>query len=170
MAAASQFSFLKNPSDEERRAVGSGGRNNCSLNEGGQNMRRIATKRGGTTVLPPTTVMPTCERAAAKAFSALVIPFSRGELATAAMRTKDAAKKWKDGTALPNGYTMLMLGREIPAVRNWMLGMLGLTDERDEVPEDAQEVLWEGIDFVAAIPGPRGAKARAMQAKRRKRP
>lgn len=109
---------------------------------------RSAINRGGTTVLPPTTVLPACEREAAKAFSALVIPFSRGELASAAMRTKDAAKKWKDGTALPNGYTMLMLGREIPAVRNWMLGMLGVTDHNDHIPADVRKVVAEALRII----------------------
>lgn len=95
--------------------------------EGGLKMGRQTIRAGVTTVIPVTTVMPACERDTATEFSALVLPFSRGELARAANRSKDAARKWKEGAALPNAYTMIMLGRKIPLVRNWMASKLGLS-------------------------------------------
>lgn len=96
--------------------------------DGGSKMARTSIKPRATTVVPVTTVMPACERDAAAEFSALVLPFSRGELARAANRSKDAARKWKEGQALPNAYTMIMLGRKIPIVRSWMASKLGMAD------------------------------------------
>lgn len=124
-----------------------------------------ATKRAGTHVVPKTYVVPENENEAAKAFSCVLIPFTRGELARAGKRGKDAAKRWKDGEVLPSLWTALNMAQEIPAVRNWMLGMLGVTDSRDAVPPDAANALYGGLLFVAQIPGPDGAQARALLAK-----
>lgn len=78
-------------------------------------------------------LVPADEQQAAKSFSAVVIPFSAGELAQAAHRTKEAAKAWKAGRSLPSGWSLLNMAQDIPAVRNWMLGMLGVTDSRDTI-------------------------------------
>lgn len=133
--------------------------------EGAFQMERSATKRTGTHVVPQTYVVPTNEHEAAKAFSCVLLPFTRGELARAGKRGKDAAKRWKDGEVLPSFWTALNMAQEIPAVRNWMLGMLGVTDAREAVPPDAANALLGGLHFVAAIPGPDGAQARALLAK-----
>lgn len=126
---------------------------------------RNARRPAGTHVVPRTYVVPDNEHDAAKAFSCVLLPFSRGELARAGKRGKDAAKRWKDGEVLPSTWTILNMAQEIPAVRNWMLGMLGVTDSRDAVPPDAVNALYGGLQFVAAIPGPDGAQARALLAK-----
>lgn len=126
---------------------------------------RNTTRRTATHVVPQTHVVPENEHDAAKAFSCVIVPFSRGELARAGKRGKDAAKRWKDGEVLPSLWTALNMAQEIPAVRNWMLGMLGITDARDAVPPDAANALLGGLQFVAQIPGPDGAQARALLAK-----
>lgn len=128
---------------------------------------RNSMRRVGTHVVPQTYVVPDNENQAAKDFSAVIYQFSRGELARAGKRGKDAAKRWKDGEVLPSTWTMLNMAQQIPAVRNWMLGMLGVTDARDAVPPDAANALYGGLQFVAQIPGPDGAQARAMLAKMR---
>ncbi len=133
--------------------------------EGAFFMARSATRGAGTHVVPTTYVVPENENEAAKAFSCVLIPFSRGELARAGKRGKDAAKRWKDGEVLPSTWTILNMAQDIPAVRNWLLGMLGITDARDAVPPDAANALFGGLQFVAAIPGPEGAQARALLAK-----
>lgn len=126
---------------------------------------RVATKTRGTHVVPTTYIVPDNEHEAAKAFSCVLLPFSRGELARAGKRGKDAAKRWKDGEVLPSLWTALNMAQDIPAVRNWMLGMLGVTDGRDPIPPDVANALLGGLQFMAQIPGPDGAQARAMLAK-----
>lgn len=150
---------FQNISFVQSRAVG------ARSNQREGNVGKTAIKPKGTHVVPKTYVVPENEHDAAKAFSCVLIPFSRGELARAGKRGKDAAKRWKDGDVLPSLWTALNMAQDIPAVRNWMLGMLGITDARDAVPTDAANALLGGLQFVAAIPGPDGAQARALLAK-----
>lgn len=126
-------------------------------------MDRRTIKPRVTTVIPQTTVMPACERDAAHEFSGVILPFSRGELARAANRTKDAARKWKEGVALPNAYTMIMLGRKIPVVRRWMGDKLGLVEGGSILL--SPEVMTSLLAFmyqVAHQKGPDGDAARAL--------
>lgn len=168
LASSWGLSSRKGPSGNDRPAKLVMGSNSpaeiAGRIEGGVKMERRAINMGATTVVPATTVMPACERDAAQEFSAVILPFSRGELARAANRTKDAARKWKEGIALPNAYTMLMLGRKIPAVRNWMASKLNLDQPLFASPQ-ALDVLMAALYQVAHQPGPDGDAVRALLAK-----
>lgn len=124
-----------------------------------------ATNPAGRNILPRRIILPADEREMAKEFSAVILPYDRGTVALAAKRSKDAVKLWKAADNGPSLLAALNMAQQIPAVRNWMLGMLGITDGRDAVPPDAANALLGGLQFVAQIPGPEGAQARAMLAK-----
>lgn len=59
------------------------------------------------------------EQEAAKEFSAVILPFSVGELATATDRSKETVKCWKAGRSFPNGVSLMALVAEFPAIRAW---------------------------------------------------
>jgi hypothetical protein len=85
-------------------------------------MKAIA--RGVTNVAPRTNVAasnsPLTDYAAAQGFHDAVIPFSAGDLAQAAKRTKNAAKGWKDGSRCPSGASLLNMARSMDCVWEWM--------------------------------------------------
>lgn len=88
----------------------------------------FATKQMGTTVVATTTVLPTNNKETAKEFSCVVLSFSAGELAQASGRTKDAAKKWKAGEALPDTWSTFKMAQTIPEIRMWALAKMGIGD------------------------------------------
>lgn len=92
-------------------------------------MGRQAIRRERTSPVPQKIVVPIarddrCEAAAE--FSAVILPFSVGELSQAARGTKEAAKKWKQGRSLPSAWSLLTMGRQIPEVRVWAMTKLGV--------------------------------------------
>lgn len=64
--------------------------------------------------------VPITERQTAESFSALVMPFSAGQLANAGGRSKETAKGWKAGRAAPNAASLINLARTMPTVRAWL--------------------------------------------------
>jgi hypothetical protein len=125
-------------------------------------MVRQATKRNGTTGAPSTTSVPVNERDAALEFSAVIIPFSYGELASASKRGKEAAKKWKEGRSLPSAWSMLNMARDIPAVRAWMMAKLGDTPHMQFNSAQGIDVLARAMQSLAHLPGPDGDAIRAL--------
>lgn len=130
--------------------------------EGRISMAKIATLRRGTNLVPPKSLVPITEQDAAKAFSAVILKFSAGELAQTSKRSKEAAKAWKEGRSLPSSWSLLNMAQDIPAVRNWVLGMLGAGAETEAPPPEVLNALLGGLHAVASIPGPDGAAARAV--------
>jgi hypothetical protein len=111
-----------------------------------------------TTVVPPTMILPANDREAAAEFSAVILKYSVGEVASAAKRTKDAAKKWKAGNAMPCGLALMQMAQTLPAVRNWMLSKLGPSFQQNSPQNLSMAVV--GIQTLAAKPGPEGDAVR----------
>lgn len=87
----------------------------------GTNMGRGATARKGATVARGATATPILiGRDAVNAFTALIIPFSAGDLAQAAHVSKQTAKCWKNGRSIPSSDRLMLLGRNLPPVRAWV--------------------------------------------------
>lgn len=101
------------------------------------------------------------EEEAARKFSALVIPYSKGDLATAACRTKEAAKHWKDGSRAPNSSSLINIGRRIPRVRDWVLAEMDVALPASETSNpDADEIA--ALQLAANFPGQLGAVAKML--------
>jgi hypothetical protein len=98
--------------------------------EGVSNMGRSAIRHRGTTVVPKTTVVPIMGKTQMRQdFSAVVLPFSIGELSQTSECTKDAAKKWKAGRSLPSFHSMVMLARSNPVIRDWVLAHINVNPD-----------------------------------------
>lgn len=101
------------------------------------------------------------EEEAARKFSALVLPYSKGDLATAACRTKEAAKHWKDGTRAPNSSSLINICRRIPRIREWVLSEMDVQIPPSETHNaDAEEILT--LQLAANFPGQLGAVAKML--------
>lgn len=166
MAFASNLTFQKGPDANERRASSMGnGRAETSARqiEGRSFMAKRATKPAGTNLAPQTNLVPIGdERDEALAFSAVIIPFSTGELARASKRTKEAAKGWKEARSLPSAWSMLNMAREIPAVRAYMLHKLGAGPHMQFNSPHGMNALANAVQALASMPGPEGDAIRAL--------
>lgn len=120
----------------------------------------------GTNLSPQKIVVPITERDAAQEFSAVIIPFTAGELAQAAKRSKEAAKAWKEGRSLPSGWSLLNMAQEIPEVRNWMLAKLGVGARVGFDSPEAVGAIAAAVQAVASMPGPSGDAVRAILARK----
>lgn len=94
-------------------------------NKGSLTMPRRATKLTGVNFTPHNFSPIFSEAEAAKEFSAVIVPFSTGELALATKRSKDTAKCWKRGRAFPNGVSLMALVHEFPEIRAWVKSKTG---------------------------------------------
>lgn len=120
-------------------------------------------RTAGTTVGFPTTVVPSNDHEAALEFSAVIIPFSTGELAQAGKRTKDAAKKWKEGRSMPSALSLLNMAREIPAVRAWTIAKLGANQPPEFMNSPAVlTAMMAALHQVSKQDGPDGDAVRAL--------
>lgn len=113
-----------------------------------------------TIIGPQTMILPANDREAAEEFSAVIIPYSVGEVAQAAKRGKDAAKKWKSGKAMPCGLALMHMARRLPAVRNYMLAKMGPAFQHDSPQSMSMAVL--AFQTLLSQPGPEGDALRAM--------
>lgn len=126
--------------------------------EGSLKMRRPATKLGGENISPPKNFSPVfSEPEAAKQFSAVILPFSVGELALAADRSKETAKCWKNGRAFPNGVSLMALMAEFPVINAWVKTRTG--------GFDSPLALAEGFAMLEKIMAGETPEARAMRAR-----
>lgn len=137
---------------------------------------RFGTSEGrGQSFVPRTNVRPTArtsgpasvapiitEDEAAKEFSAVVLEFSRGDLAQLSGRTKEAAKHWKAGTRAPNSSSLITMARRNSRIKEWVIAQMdadvpgGGDDAKAELEMRAQ------LQMTAQMPGQEGAMARAM--------
>lgn len=106
------------------------------------------------------------EREAREKFSALVVPFSRGDLAQASERTKEAAKHWKSGSRAPNASSLITLARRIPAIREWLYSEIEAWDAGAEQQNSGAvlNAMMVGLQMAAQMPGEQGAQARTLLA------
>jgi len=114
------------------------------------NMSICSTDRN---IFPKKIILPTSEIEMAQEVAAVILPFSRGDVARAAKRSKDAAKTWKAGQHAPSLLATLSMAQDIPAVRNWLLGMLGVTDQNDPIPDRVSEAVMEALKILAKKDG-----------------
>jgi hypothetical protein len=110
----------------------------------------IATELTARRKLPERNLLPTDEAQLAKSFSAVILPYDRGTVARSAKRSKDAVKLWRAGENNPSLWSALNMANDpnTPAVRNWLLGMLGVTDERDAVPAEVSAAVVEALKIL----------------------
>lgn len=90
----------------------------------------------------------------------MILPFTVGQLAQASGRTKEAAKKWKEGRSLPSAWSMLNMAQTIPAVRDWVISRVG-NDSHPHSPQTISAVV-EAVMMVANAPGPDGDAVRSI--------
>jgi hypothetical protein len=101
---------------------------------------------------------PLTERDAAEKFSAAVIDFSAGQLASAARRSKDTAKRWKSARACPNGASLINMARSLPTIRTWLLSQI---DAEMAIQFDAGH-LYSALKNLADVEGQEGDAARGI--------
>lgn len=130
--------------------------------KGGLKMERHAIKAVDTHVVPVTHVIPENEHDAAEEFSAVILPFSRGELARAGKRGKYAAKRWKDGQVLPSAWTMMHLAREIPTIRNWIAAKMGISETPEFLSPEVLTLMMAGLYRLSLEQSPDGDAARTL--------
>jgi len=122
MMASQNFAFRKGPSPKR---LGQGwvyDRVQARRNDGGCNVSSASTRRKPTNNVPATSVVPITERQAAESFAAVVLRIDAGTLASAAKRTKEAAKMWKAGRRCPNGSSLINMSSDIDVVWAWLQG------------------------------------------------
>lgn len=143
--------------------------------KGDLDMGRFATPRRRSTFVGQTNAGPAkrtsgtakpsrvmTEDEAAEQFSSLVIPYSKGDLAQASGRTKEAAKHWKDGTRAPNSSSLITLGRSIPKIRDWVVAQMDAEiDTPPSAAETSNAATMAVLQIAATLPGEAGAIARA---------
>lgn len=87
---------------------------------------RNARKGAGVKITYPKNFTPVLtEQAAAAEFSAVIIPFSTGQLAQATGRSKDTVKCWKAGRTFPNGVSLMALIEDFPQIDAWVRSKTG---------------------------------------------
>ena len=107
---------------------------------------------------------PVGDRDVAERFSALVVPFSAGDLARAAHRTKAAAKGWKDASRAPSLASVINMARQIPAVRQWLYAAIDKSGDGAQFDMESPRFLASLIGAVhklSQMPGPDGDAVRA---------
>lgn len=165
-----KISFKNGPVANERQANLGKPRAAARHSEGETSMVRQAIGRTGKHVVPKTYVVPADEHEAAMEFSAVILPFSRGELARAGHRGKDAAKRWKAGQVLPSAWAMMHLARNIPEVRAWMAAKMGISAPPEFLSPQAMTTAMAAMYQVAHQTGPDGDAVRAFLSKIAKGP
>lgn len=172
MIYAYQIAFRKGPQHEEAGAKLGNNRMGVRQREGGRSMVRQAIAKRGTTVVPWTPVVPVNDDEAKKEFAAVILNISRGQLAKAAKRGKDAAKRWQEGTRLPSMLTILNMAQPgdagIPVVRNYVLTKLGINpamlSAAEQISFQTPQMMEAAIAAVYQVmhqPGPDGDAVRA---------
>lgn len=106
------------------------------------------------------------EEEVAEQFSALVVPFSRGDLASAAERSKAAAKHWKAGSRAPNSSSLITLARRVGVIRDWVIEQIDMPEAQvSENPNDTLATVMLGLQLAANLPGQEGAVAKMLLSK-----
>lgn len=113
-----------------------------------------ATAAAGINVLPGINVRPLTDRDAADRFQPVVLKIDTGRLAQAAHRSKDAAKRWKQGRQCPSGASLINMARSIPAVQQWLAEESGYGNRAAQA-QSADEIK-RAIYALAAHSGPDG--------------
>lgn len=149
--------FKKAPGDMTGRQV-LGNAADTRRIEGGQIMRKSAINPMATTFVSATTVVPITEEVAARRFAAVVHRIDAGTLASAAKRTKEAAKMWKAGRRCPNGSSLINMASNLDVVWEWLQG-----EVEARRPSSANDVI-ALLHQKAMMPGQEGAEARAVLA------
>lgn len=102
------------------------------------------------------------EDQAAEEFSALVLPFSRGDLAQLSGRTKEAAKHWKAGSRAPNCSSLITMGRRNLRIKEWVIAQMDAEVQGGCDDAQADQDMRAQLQMTAQMPGQEGAMARAM--------
>lgn len=94
---------------------------------------------------------------AAAEFSAVILPFSAGQLAQASGRSKETAKCWKAGRSFPNGTSIKALEAAYPLIRSWANQRWGI--------HDSPERLTNSFALLEQIMASDSAEGRALRAR-----
>lgn len=111
-----------------------------------------AIRATGINVLPGINVRPLTDRDAADLFQPVVLKIETGRLAQAAHRSKDAAKRWKQGRQCPSGASLINMARALPAVQQWLAEESGYGNRAAQA-QSADEIK-RAIYSLAAGQGP----------------
>lgn len=175
--ASLKIGFEKGPGGNDHQASSGNARAELAARriKGELRMRNTTSGRRRQTFVPQTNgrpALPTSgpvnapvmtEDEAAKKFSALVLQYSRGDLAQASERTKEAAKHWKAGSRAPNSSSLITMARRLPIVRDWVISQIDMPDgPQPENPAEAFNAVLVGLQLAANLPGQEGAMARAL--------
>lgn len=106
-----------------------------------------------------TTVLPVTDNAAAGLMSAVILPYSRRDLADASARSTEAAKKWKQADSAPSLASAINLARQIPEVK-WLIYSLIEIGELAFEGERVQTKLRETLARLASGDGAAAAIAK----------
>lgn len=96
---------------------------------------------------------PSNDDTLAEDFKRVVLPFSIGQLARAADCSKDTAKAWKAGRAVPSAAKLFRLARKLTPVQDWVTGQID--------PSKTLNARIASLQQQAAMAGEEGAAARA---------
>ena len=101
------------------------------------------------------------EPEAAREFCAVILPFSTGEVALAAGRSKDTVKCWKAARAFPNGVSLMNLAMTNRTVRGWVLAKLNVREMPEFVDDRLLTVMMAMLNQGLYQSGPDGDAVRA---------
>jgi len=96
---------------------------------------------------------PADDSTLAEQFKGVVLQFSVGQLARAAQCSKDTAKAWKAGRAIPSAAKLFRLARSLGPVQEWVAGQID--------PSKTLNAQLAILQQEARLPGEEGAIARA---------
>lgn len=92
--------------------------------------------------------------------ASVVLQFSDGQLAKAAGRTKECAKKIKRGVSAPSSATLLNWAQAIPSVNAWVMDKIAMRGER---PEASPQMLIEVLTSLRRMSEQDTPEGRALQ-------
>lgn len=129
MLPSSKISFQNGRDGIDRRAVGSGCRaenTDRRINREGL-VGKSATNYRGANIVPRTKNAPlfVSKKEARAEFSALILPFTVGEIATDADVSNETVKTWRKRRAFPQGQKLMELAFNNQTVQAWVLHKLG---------------------------------------------
>lgn len=123
---------------------------------GGNAMRRI-----GTEFAPPANFVPITEKETKSSVSALIIPFSSGQIAKITGCDKETTRAWREEKRAPHSPNLINLAGAIPPVRQWLIDRTGGIPTRDNTSLD--DVIL-ALHNIGARNTDEGARARQLLA------
>lgn len=124
-----------------------------------------ATSVGGTNSVPRGDYVPNLVDSTADQFAAVILPFKRKVIANIARVSPETVKQWRKGRQLPQTEHLFLLAQSIPAVQNWALAKLGVSQPPEFQSPQFVTAMYAAMYQAAHQSGPDGDAVRAALSK-----